>query len=1191
MVKLLLANCSKGTWADRVFIVQVKELNQHAANLFMGHLTSGQILSDALYELLRQDKGNLSREKLSMATYLLNQGARHDIVDGVFLRSAQKLSYEWVTSLNPYLLNPAVRLSAFEAVMLQDGRSLGGNRLEIIQFLLKNGAKGPSADAAFVKSAAAGDLEGMNYFLPFVSSKDSFSQALGGLTADSGLASTNNGRAAIKILLRNGASGASVLNSAAAAAKAHSLDGVKLIVGDSQQESVSKAAFEGLLAAERPLSSPTGLSILSYLVENGLDCEDAMKVARVAASRHDIPLMKSVAPLDKSRHICDVALDTVARSGGQWISAEGLSFVEYLITRGASSSEIRRMIETAAKSQLALPALRLLLPVCGDRQHAAGLAFASLASDTRTSLSPEKLSVVDFLLCEGAKGRAVEQLAINAAEMSNYDALDIFLRSAIASSVIPAAFRAVARNKSKHLSSEQLSIASILVKHGVSTEVLAIASVEATKLLDLEALKVLSTSPRFLNVTDDTLRALLLSEDLWRSPGGLSIMRYLFESGVSPPTAELAASKAAGALDVDVLWVVLDSKQSPEIVEAAFSSMTGLEKGWLSPEGLRIAELLLSMNPSQTSIDKAFIQACQHLHHDAVQLLYPYIIDVSVFNTALAKATGAEAGWLTELRVIERLLDSGVEGEAIESALIKGAQALNYECLQLLSPRVDRWEVYSKALTAAQTTKNWRQSLKVIEFLLNRGASGEPVDTAFISAAGSLDYHATSLLAGHVDNQNADCEAFTAATTNGSWLLPSHQDLLSLLYRRGVSSNVVKPALVVAAGALNAPTVELLAQNADIGMASAAFASATAKGNDWISGEGTSVLDILVRKGAQGESVEQALISSAQQLRLDIVNILVPNIDEENVQCFSSAFDAVVTNRDMWLSRPEALDIIQIFIEKGASAESAHNSLVDAAETGNFDAVNILAQVVNNPAVYTEAFDVLTQTESLWLQDETQELLATLLSRGASGDCLHISLINAVQEVIQGVASDTLVTLLLDHGADVNFGNGRALQFAARYGRLDLFELLLSYGPDAITLYMGMREALCTGHGEELALDLLDAIILNDSLEVEPDVNHDSSLGWPLIFYCLRLYPSSVNLAKALCDRNADLTTTMPWFIYEGEDEPNFPPVPEDEITPLLFAIEKNASDEVILDVLLAYGGKYLVAYVLYFLSDTHSQT
>jgi hypothetical protein len=131
--------------------------------------------------------------------------------------------------------------------MLQDGRSLGGNRLEIIQFLLKNGAKGPSADAAFVKSAAAGDLEGMNYFLPFVSSKDSFSQALGGLTANSGLASTNDGRAAIKVLLGNGASAASVLNSAAAAAKAHSLDGVKLIVGDSQQESVSKAAFEGLL--------------------------------------------------------------------------------------------------------------------------------------------------------------------------------------------------------------------------------------------------------------------------------------------------------------------------------------------------------------------------------------------------------------------------------------------------------------------------------------------------------------------------------------------------------------------------------------------------------------------------------------------------------------------------------------------------------------------------------------------------------------------------------------------------------------------------------------------------------------------------------------------------------------------------------------------------------------------------------
>jgi len=1191
MVKLLLVNSNRGVWADQIFMAQVTQLNQHAATLFTSHLTSKQVISDAMYELLRTDKTNLSRDKLSITAYLLNQGARHDIVDGIFLYAARSLNYEWVTSLSPHLLNPAVRLSAFESITSENDGALGGNKLEIVQFLLLNGVKGPSADAAFVKAASTGDLDGINHFLPFVSSKETFSRALSCLTANAGRATTNDGRAAMKILLENGASGASVLNAAIAAAKADSLDNVRLIVGSSQHESATKSALEGLLAAQQPFTSPASISILSYLVENGLGNDDAMKVAHIAAARHDVHLMKSVASIDKSGDIHDAALDVVARSDRHWLIPDGLVFVKYLLTRSTSAASMRRMIETAARSQHALPALSLLLRACGDRQHAAGLAFASLASDVSLKLSHERLAVVDFLLREGANGAAVEKLAAEAAETSNYEALDIFLRSAIAGSVIPAAFRAVTRNKSNHLSSEQLSIASILVKHGVSTEVLAIAAVEATKLLDLEALRVLSTSPRFTGVTDDTLRALLLSEELWRSPAGLSIMQFLLEIGVSPATTETAASKAAGILDVDVLKVVLESKQGPKTVEAAFSALTGLEKGWLCPEGLRIAEVLVPMNVSQKSIDKAFVQACQHLHHDAVQLLYPYITDVSVFNTALAKATGSEAGWLTELRVIERLLDSGVEGEAIESALIKGAEALNYECLQFLSPRVDRWEVYSKALTAAQTNKNWRQSAKVIELLLSHGASGDPVDAAYISAAGSLDYRTASLIAGSVDNHNADCEAFTAATSHDSWLLPAHYDLLGLLYRRGVTSAAVKPALIAAAGDLNVPIVELLAQNADKCIASAAFASATAKSDEWMSDKGVAVVEVLLQKGAQGVSVDQALIDGAQQLRLDLVNLLLPSIDNENKQCISAAFDAVVANRDQWLNHPEALDIIQILIEQGASTESAHNALIDAAVAGNTDAVNVLAQVVYDPEVFTRAFDLLTQTESLWLQDECIEILTVLLSLGASGETVDVALVNAVREFVAGVASDSLLSLLLEHGADVNFHNGRAVQIAARYGRLDLFGEFLLYGPDAVTLYMGLRKALCSGHSEDLAMEFMATVFMNDSLEVEPDVNHDSELGLPLIFYCLKHYPSSMDLATALCSQKADLSLTTPWSLYAEDNEPSFSSVPEDHITPLAFAIEQGVSDDVILDVLLYYGGKYLLTYVTYFVSYLHSRS
>jgi hypothetical protein len=82
--------------------------------------------------------------------------------------------------------------------------------------------------------------------------------------------------------------------------------------------------------------------------------------------------------------------------------------------------------------------------------------------------------------------------------------------------------------------------------------VLVIAATEAAKLLDLEALKVLPQSPRFAGVVDDTLRALLLSDGLWRSSEGSRIVHFLFE--------------------------ILNSNQHEEIVEAAFTAMTGLNR-------------------------------------------------------------------------------------------------------------------------------------------------------------------------------------------------------------------------------------------------------------------------------------------------------------------------------------------------------------------------------------------------------------------------------------------------------------------------------------------------------------------------------------------------------------------------------------------------------------------------------------
>ena len=1175
MVRFLLMNLNKGPWADRIFISQAKTFNQHAANLFIGHLTTKQVLSDTLSDLLSQDWANFSREKLSMSSYLLKQGAKGDIIDTTFLLAAQKLEYEWVKSLSSRISSPTVRLSAFEKVTrdLRPEASFSGKRFEIIQFLLRQGLPARAVEELFIKLSAVVNVQGLQDLLPYISDKNTFSNALSALNRNADRVFTNMGRVAIKTLIENGASGVSVLDCARAAARANDQTSVELIVGASKHDPACSAAFKGLMENKDPLTSRESRAILRYLLGCGLDAQNAETIARLAASKYDIDLMKDIEPANNSKKLYDVALATLVATQEQWLCGGGLSFLDYLLGKGIKSAICVKLLETAART-MHLPATCLLQTACGDKIDAANTAFASLVSDNKVPASAEGLAVMELLLEEGAKGVVVQKAAATAAKTSNYDALEVFLKSRAAASIIPAAFKAVTREKSKHLSSEQLSIASILVKHGVPTEVLAIAAIEAVKLLDLEALKVLSRSPRFAGVTDDTLRALLLDEDLWRCSEGVRIMQYLFEVGVSLKSMQAAASKAAVARDIDALQAVLESNSNPDIVDVAFQSMTGNDGEWLSPEGLRMADLLILMGPLQANVNKAFIQASQYLSHDGVQLLHPYITDVSIFSIALEKATSTGTDWLSELHLIEQLLNSCVDGDVIESVLIRSAQALDYGCLKLLSAKVDRWEVYTKALAAIQNNKNWRQSIPIIEFLLSHGAHGQPVEEAYVTAAGNLDYQATVLLSGSVDNADVDCQAFSAAIVGDSWLLPGHMDLLKFLYHRGLRPSVVQPALNSAARAFSLPAVELLAKNADEKMASAAFASASSDDNDWISAEASSILKILVRRGARGDAVNQAMISSAKHSRFDLLETLHPNVDKGNIHCFSTAFDAMITTNDLWLSRPDALNIMQIFIEKGAVPGSASKALVLAAQNGNLDAVIILKQVVDDPVVYNDAFNMLTQSGPLWLQDSSHELLEQLLSHGCPDEGLHSSLISATEEVILGVASVDLLVLLLEHGAKVNYGNGIALQIATKYARIDLVELLLQYGPDSTTLYLGLQQALCNDHNEKTVSNLFRSIAGDNSMDVKPVVNHDSSLGSPLIFYCLKNYPSSPDLAREIIDSGADLSATIVWSVYQ--DEPMYPALSAEQIPPLLFALHNQVSDEVVVDVLCNYGhGKY----------------
>lgn len=1121
-----------------------------------------------------------------MTEYLLSAGATGNI-DEVFIQAVQALNYEWTVALNRYLSNPALRTSAFALardIECTDAASYDRKR-EIIQYLLQQGLNGPAVDEAFIHAAVTGDITALQQFLPLVSSKDTISKALSALSKDGALTLTDTNVAIVTILARNGASEDSMLAATRSVSYHDAMSGVQLMIRLSTRKiTACKAAFQGLMNVENPLSSPSNRAILEFLLENGLDSEDSTKVARIAASGYDLPLMKYLESTNDLGLHSLVALETIAGSRTDWLFPRGLSFLEYILEKAPRNLHVLQLIPDAAKG-LNSAALRMLLPKSTDKQQALEAAFTALVSDKNNLSSTEGLSIAQFLLSEGSSGPSVVSAAEHAARTSNFEALDIFLRSPAVAQIIPATFKIVARDKLSHLSSEQLSIASILVKHGVSTEVLSIAATEAAKLLDFEALEVLAESSRFKEVTDDTLRALFSDECFWKSPEGSRIMKLLLHIGVSQRSLSIAVSKAAGALDIDAMRILFTAGYDPEmaaghdseLAEEAFASMIG--SSWLSPEGLRIAEFLLERAPAQETIDKAFIQASQHLCDEAVQLLHPYIVDVSVFTSALSAATSSDKEWLSELHLIEQLLDSGVEGATVENALLKAARSLNLDCLELLSPKVDRWEVFANALAEAQTNPSWRSCLPIVEFLLDQGARGEAVDAAYVTAAGELDLPSVRLLACHVDNSLAHSKAFTAATSTEEWLAPRNFELVSLLYDRGVSSTAVKPALSAAAKALNVPMIELLIASASQSLVSEAFEAASDGNVDWASAEGTSILTTLAQNGARGKALEEMLIRSAAHFSLDLVQMLANNVERENTQCFSRALDQVLATDDQWIFNKEALRILEILLQRGATSEAAHRSLVTAAQYGDLAAVITLQPIVQDPVAFTDAFASLTQSTTFWLEEGCLPLLETLLINGASGEPVHKALFEATQQVVLGKASSEapskvpldLLDLLIHHGADINYNNGMVLWLVANSADVELLQFFLAYRPDSIALYMGLQGALCSDHSEQTALELF-RLVARESSEVGTlDINDDYNMGSPLIFYALQNYPDASTLIQEMCELGADLATTMEWSVYE--DEPEMPPLEADLVPPLLFAILSGASDEVIIDVLIACGG------------------
>jgi len=521
------------------------------------------------------------------------------------------------------------------------------------------------------------------------------------------------------------------------------------------------------------------------------------------------------------------------------------------------------------------------------------------------------------------------------------------------------------------------------------------------------------------------------------------------------------------------------------------------------------------------------------------------------------------------LKLIQLLLEKGKanvnhgEGKSIKLATSTCA----IDVLRLLLQHGPSVASLNAAFPIAMNLGDATQRLEIVTMILEAGASGTIIDEALLVSAstGSQGVALTSVLLkqSSVDYQNgkALCNAIKTCSL----------EQMKALMLGGPSEDTLKAAWVEA-DALEDDNFQyqafeiLLAVGVDKTLKDNSLITVASRGQ-----RGIEVCRLLLQHQASPDHSDGACVTiAAKGLHLSTLTLLADSVSSSSV--FTSAFDAL-SDGDEWLA-PRGLEIVHFLLEYGASGPEVDAAFCKAARLYDPDAVELLASSIN-PEVVDVALATVTHSAQDWMSPDNSHLwlIHSLLEWGAAGDCVNITLMQALDAFCRGFTSEDLVDTLLQVGAkaDVNFQDGEAVRIATRYGNVALLEKLAAYDATSKTLSVAFSEAITAGHDEKVLLSLIDVFMNNKG--AKPDVKITPEGYQPPIFACLAAYPESSKLVKRLAEIGCDIESQIESFIYDDEEQA------AENVTALVWALcqpEKRISSEAIVALLDSKGECYI---------------
>ncbi|KAJ8123267.1 hypothetical protein ONZ43_g743 [Nemania bipapillata] len=208
-------------------------------------------------------------------------------------------------------------------------------------------------------------------------------------------------------------------------------------------------------------------------------------------------------------------------------------------------------------------------------------------------------------------------------------------------------------------------------------------------------------------------------------------------------------------------------------------------------------------------------------------------------------------------------------------------------------------------------------------------------------------------------------------------------------------------------------------------------------------------LNILLKQGAAGDALDEALIDSTEAGDTEAVRLLVtPLFSANEIDIDQSAKEATQT---ITLGRHKTVSNDY----KGALA------LQVAVKKGNVEIARLI--LTHMPPSHVALAQVYPSTRNL-PKPERYQLTELFLQAGLSGPCVHSALENAINEH-SSRHDEKLISLFLQYDADVNFNEGHGITSAIAQNNhqtfsIGLLEKLLNGKPTALTVTRAIPRAM-----------------------------------------------------------------------------------------------------------------------------------